>query len=171
MFKKIVITLFLSLFVFGCSSSGKLTQTSALTSEIDHTATIVLSVSTNKDVSEDQAKAAEDFANRLQDRLFGKLVSREVFTGVNQDRTSAKYTLDVHVSGAKKVPTAARIFFGVLAGSNNVTAEVILKEIKTGETITSFQAEGKSAAHPFSSESGADDAIREVSEQIVTGLL
>ncbi|MEH6630740.1 MAG: DUF4410 domain-containing protein [Halopseudomonas aestusnigri] len=165
MLKKIGLTLFLSLFITACSSSGKLTQTVKPTSMIDHTATVSLTVST------DQEEAAKDFANRLQDRLFGKLVSRDIFSGVNQNNSEAKYDLEVRISGATKVPTAARIFFGVLAGSNNVTADVILKDKKTGETITTFQAEGKSASHPFSSESGADDAIREVSDQIVTGLL
>ncbi|WP_299380905.1 DUF4410 domain-containing protein [uncultured Kiloniella sp.] len=165
MLKKVLITLFLTLFVTACSSSGKLTQTVAPTSVIDHTAYANLSVSTGQD---DDAK---DFANRLQDRLFGKLVSRKVFTSVNQNDATAKYDLEITISGAKKVSGAARVLFGVFAGSNNVTADVTLTDKNTGEVITTFKAEGKSASHPFSSESGAEDAIREVSEQIVTGLL
>ncbi len=57
-----------------------------------------------------------------------------------------------------------------MAGHND--AQMFVKVVKSddNQTITEFEVDGTSASHPFSSESGTDDAIREATDQIIKGL-
>ena len=71
---------------------------------------------------------------------------------------------------ANEVSQGARIFFGVLAGSNTLQASVDVFDNETNRKVSSFIASGESASHPLSSENDMDDAIRELVSQIIIAL-
>lgn len=82
----------------------------------------------------------------------------------------SKYILNVKLSDANEVSQGARIFFGVLAGSNTLVVIAKLFESSSPHSLTEFVVTGESASHPFSSENDMDDAIREVVDEIILAL-
>lgn len=144
-------------------------MTHAATEAIAHNKTVSLSV--EPDVAQDEIKPVHtEVANRIRAELFGRLVSDRVFKSVVHAPDRADYSMDVKVKGARQVSTGARIMLGAMAGANNLKLDVSLREQGSSNLVTAFKVEGHSASHPFSSESGLDDAIREAVQQVVGAL-
>jgi len=156
--------LLLVLLLGACSSSGKLALDQAKSGSIPPGKTVSLIVESDKD---DNSVA---MIQRLRGEMFGRLVSEAVFKHVLHPQETGDYTMKVQVLDTNEVSQGARIFFGVLAGANKLRCSVQLVEQRTGNLVTSFQVEGESAAHPFSTENGKDDAIREVVTKIIVAL-
>jgi hypothetical protein len=164
--KRISIVFFI-VFLSACSSSGKITIQQAKTSPIATGSTVSLAV--EPDV-EHPKPIHQEVADRIREKLFGKLVSDRIFKTVVHAPEPADYRMDVKVKGARQVSTGARLWLGAMAGSNNLTLEVTVAEFATKRLVTSFQVEGASASHPLSSEATLDDAIREACTKIVENL-
>jgi len=154
----------LALFVAACSSSGTLQQLQSSDVPIRANSVAMLNVTSAGD--SESLEAAEE----LRSRLFGSLVSQGVFEQVVPPTKPADYELTVALSGISEVSQGARIFFGALAGSNKLTADVKLRDTTTQSVVRSFIVGGESAAHPLSSENDMDDAIREASSRIIQAL-
>ncbi len=154
----------LSLTVAACSSSGTLQRTQSSNEPIRSNSVAALTVTSASDT--ESLEAAEE----LRSRLFGSLVSQGLFDQVVPPSKPADYELSVALSGISEVSQGARIFLGVLAGSNKLSANVKLVD-KTDDSVTrAFIVGGESASHPMSSENGMGDAIREASSKIVQAL-
>ncbi|WP_422006057.1 DUF4410 domain-containing protein [Pyruvatibacter mobilis] len=156
--------LFLALFVAACSSSGTLQKVQSSGVSIKPNSVAALNVTSPSDA--DSLEAAEE----LRSRLFGSLVSQGLFEQVVPPSKPADYELTVALSGISEVSQGARIFFGVLAGSNKLTADVKLRDSTDDSVVRAFVVGGESAAHPLSSENDMGDAIREASSRIIQAL-
>jgi hypothetical protein len=148
----------------GCNSSGTLAVSTPKAEPIPVGKVVALSVTSAED------EDSRDAAGRLQNDLFGRLVTEGVFKQVVQAGQPADYRMTVALSGVEKVSQAARIFFGVLAGSNELTADVTLVSATSGAVVERFKVTGESASHPLSSENGIEDAIREAATKTVQAL-
>ena len=164
---KLVIVLFFVGLMSACSSKGTLKITQSKNVGIPTGNTVALLV--EPDV-ENTRPIHQEVSTRIRDRLFGKLVSEAIFKSVVHVPEPADYRMNVKILGARQVSTGARIWLGVMAGSNNVSSAVQVHDQKTKQLITSFEVTGTSAAHPFSSEADLDDAIREAIDNIIQAL-
>ena len=156
--------LVLVLFVSACNSSGTLAMKTPKTQAIPAGKVVALSVSAPADDD------SQDAAERMRNTLFGRLVAEGVFKQVVQPGQPADYRMTVALSGVEEVSQAARILLGVLAGSNELKADVALVDATTGATVEAFQVTGESASHPLSSENGIEDAVREAATKTVLAL-
>lgn len=93
-----------------------------------------------------------------------------IFRSLQSTPDGAAYALTVNVTEVITVSTAARILVGALAGRNRVAGNVSVTELASGRTVVSFFAVGESAAHPYSSEAGTQEAVSAFAQQVVTGL-
>ena len=152
------------LILAACSSSGKLELLQLKSASIPPGKTVSLIVKSDQD--EDSLRMVQ----RLRGELFGRLVSEAIFKQVLHPREKGDYAMEVQVLKAEVVSQGARIFFGVFAGANKLRCSVKLVEQATGRVVTSFNAEGESASHPFSTESGLEDAVREVVTNMIAAL-
>ena len=157
------------LIVAGCSSSGTIKMDQAFSKGIDHRAVAALSVRPHEELGTPSDEALEA-VQRLRGQLFGRLVAEGVFKQIVHEGEDATYKVDVNLVAAKEVSQGARIFFGVLAGSNSLAARVKIFDGATNAQIADFTVTGESASHPLSSENDMDDAIREVVDEIVLAL-
>lgn len=158
----------LAVILSACSSSGELHKQQGLSAPISQQAVVSLKVTAkNEDLKDEDVR---ETLQRFQNRLYGSLLSQKVFAQVLPFGQPSHYTLLVDLSGIDKVSTISRVLIGVFAGPNELTANTALLENTTGRTMTQFVATGESATHPFSSEAGMEDAIREAVSQVVKGL-
>lgn len=154
----------------GCSSSGEVKINQALTRDIDHKAVAAIEVTTSEEVDTKDESIIE-VTQRLKGELFDRLVSEGVFMQVVHDKAEARYLLNVNLLSAKEVSQSSRIWWGALAGANTLAVTVQLMDLPSSEIpIMDYVVKGTSASHPLSSESGMDDAIREVIDEIILPL-
>ncbi|MGH6929913.1 MAG: DUF4410 domain-containing protein [Dongiaceae bacterium] len=161
---KSIVVCCLLLLTAACSSSGGLAMKSPKAAAIPPGRSVALNVTSAAD------EDSRDAAHRMRVELFGRLVAEGVFRQVVAAGEAADYRMDVALGGVEEVSQGARIFFGVMAGSNELTAAVTLQDATTNAVVTSFDVSGESASHPLSSENGMDDAIREAASNIVRAL-
>lgn len=163
---KLVIVLFVVGFVSACSSSGTLMVTQPKSQGIPPGQTASLSVEPG---AAELRPIHQEVATRVRDRLFGKLVAEGIFKAVVRVPEPADYSMDVKIRGARQVSGAARIWLGVMAGPNTLSLTVQVHD-RTNQLVVAFDVTGTSAAHPFSSQAGLDDAVREAVDRIVQAL-
>ena len=164
--------LFLLVWMNACTSSGSIQIAKQKAVSIPPGSTVSLSVTAAlpKDADDDAREDASEITHRLKSQLFGRLVSQAVFKQVLQPAERANYRMDVKVLNAEEVSQGARIFLGILAGPNKLTASISLYDQATDNLITAFEVGGESATHPYSSENDIDDAIREAVDKIILAL-
>jgi hypothetical protein len=148
----------------GCNSSGTLAVSTPKAEPLPVGKVVALNVTSAED------EDSRDAAGRLQNALFGRLVTEGVFRQVVQAGQPADYRMTVALSGVEKVSQASRIFFGVFAGSNELRADVQLVNVASGKMVEKFTVTGESASHPLSDENGLDDAVREATTKTVQAL-
>jgi hypothetical protein len=152
------------LLLTACNSSGTLAVSTPKAEPLPAGKVVALSVTSAED------EDSRDAAGRLQNDLFGRLVTEGVFKQVVQAGQPADYRMTVALSGVEKVSQAARIFLGVFAGSNELKADVNLVNAMSGTTLEKFTVTGESASHPLSDENGLEDAVREAATKTVQAL-
>jgi uncharacterized lipoprotein YajG len=145
----------------GCSSSGSLNYTKPASTPIELNKTVTLEVS---------GSAEPRITEQLRSDLFGRLVSERIFTAVRHREKPADYNLKINILSSSTVSPVARIMLGMLAGANKLKVDVKLFETATGKLHSNFVVTGESASHPMSSESGLENAVREVVSNIINGL-
>lgn len=111
------------------------------------------------------ATTCEDLRSEIASRLIGSGLAERI-TG---PAAPAPLTLDVNVSRTRTVSGAERVFFGALAGRNEVGATATVKDGR-GAVLRSYQVESGSAAHPFSGQSGESDAQKRFATDVISGL-
>ena len=161
---KLIAACCLLVFTAACSSSGTLKMKTPKSAAIPPGHSVALDVTSAAD------EDSRDAAHRMRIELFGRLVAEGVFREVVAAGEPADYRMEVALGGVEEVSQGARIFFGVMAGSNELKAAVSLRDSATNAMVTQFDVTGESAAHPLSTESGMDAAIREAATRIITAL-
>jgi hypothetical protein len=150
-----------------CSASAKVAVSQPKSAAISSDSVVALEV---KAVGTDADEDTEAVLQKLRSSLFGGLVANGVFKQVVHTSDPADYRLAISIDGVRAVSQGARIFFGVLAGENQLAAHCLLTDSASGEKVADFTVTGASAAHPLSSENDMDDAIGKVVEKIVASL-
>lgn len=166
---KYFVSLCLFAFLVGCSSSGKMIVKQSLNEKIPAGKIVSLSIGI-EDPEKEKDEDYNDVLSRVKERLYAKLLSEGIFKAIVLAPEPADYLLGIKVKEARKVSTAARVMVGVMAGANVVGLSVKLENTKTNQLVSEFDVEGSSAAHPFSSEVGMEDAVRQAINNVASGL-
>ena len=153
--------LFGFLLLTGCSSSGSISLNKQSSTPIEINKSVSLEVLGYSDFR---------IKEQLKADLFGRLVSERIFVSVNHGEKNSDYNMKVTILSSNTVSPVARIMFGVFAGANSLKVDVKLFETATGNLHSNFVVTGESASHPMSSESGLENAVREVVSNIINGL-
>lgn len=154
------------IFLGGCSSTGRKQIIQPLQNPIPPDSTVALSVQAKSDIDADEEEIAEAVQN-LKALLHYRLVSEGIFREVMLHEGLADYRMDIQLLGVSEVSQISRVLFGVMAGSNTLEVSVVLYRENSDAPLASFTVSGKSAAHPYSSEAGMDDTLREVVDEII----
>lgn len=117
-----------------------------------------------------EVEIPDDKIIEVKTAIIGRLIASGKVHNISSDDKKANLAIEINITRYRTVSTTAKFMLGMIAGSNQLRANVIVKDGKTGEALRTFEAYGQSSAHPFSSESGYQDALRQFSEQITYGL-
>jgi len=147
----------------GCSSGGEMKlNTSAYQ--------LQRSYESAKAVVNPKAEDSQEIVDDVRGSVAEELLSSGRFHRIAGANEPADIVVTVDIIEYERVTVGERILVGVFAGRNRVRANISLTDGRTGTSLRSFQAYGKSAAHPLSSESGYTDALREFSKEVLVGL-
>jgi hypothetical protein len=157
-----------AIFLAACSSSGTFTMKQQMIEPIDNQKTVSIWVKSDK-VPEDEKEDAKPACSSLQEKLYARLVSEGLFRSSVIYPNKGDYSLEVDVLGVRMVSNAARLWWGIMAGASGIEANVLLRD-ETGKILTEYHADGSSATHPLSSESGSDNAVNQLATQIAQAI-
>jgi uncharacterized protein DUF4410 len=157
-----------AMFLTACSSSGTFTMKQELIEAVNNQKTVSIWVKSDK-VSESEKEDAKKACSSLQEKLYARLVTEGLFKSSVVYPNKGDYSLEVDVLGVRLVSNAARLWLGVMAGASGIEANVLLRD-ESGKVLTEFHADGSSATHPMSSESGADNAVNEIATEIAQAI-
>lgn len=93
----------------------------------------------------------EPYVQALQERIVAALRERQVFSAVVAgDETSAadRLILQVNITRFVRVHEPLRIALGRMAGSNEVGADITLRDSATGQDLGTFHLQGESPLYP-----------------------
>ena len=105
----------------------------------------------------------------LGDLIVSGLMEKQYFTSVSGNKADVnsgsgiKVTADI--TEIKKVSDNARLWAGALAGQARILVRVTVSDLRSGNQIEVFEAEGKSGKSAFAG--ATDEAIQLAAEQIV----
>lgn len=116
-----------------------------------------------------QATDAEDVLADVKSAVLSQLLATGHYSKVVMDSEPTDLIINININKYAKVSVGERLLVGALAGRNRVGTQVRITQASNNAVIKEFVAEGESAAHPLSSESGIGDAIREVAKQVASG--
>jgi len=162
-FSKLAVIFGLSCFLVACSSGGDLkVLSSAPATNLPARPSVRLVVNA-------VAKDSGDVLADVRVAILGQLEATGRYSKVSVGPEPSDLVITVDIVKYAKVSTGERILVGALAGRNRVGTSVKIVQSETNVTVKSFEANGESASHPLSSESGLSDAVREVAKQISAG--
>ena len=111
-------------------------------------------------------KDSQEVLSDVRVAILGQLQATGTYSKVTVGNEPTDLVMTVDITKYAKVSVGERILAGALAGRNRVGTQMKIVQASNNVTIKSFEADGESAAHPLSSESGLSDAVREVAKQI-----
>jgi len=111
-------------------------------------------------------KDSSDVLADVRVAVLGQLQASGSYSKVTVGTEPTDLIMTVDITKFAKVSVGERILAGALAGRNRVGTQVKIVQTSNNATLKSFEADGESAAHPLSAESGLSDAVREVAKQI-----
>ena len=114
---------------------------------------------------------AEDVLSDVRSAVLGQLSATGHYSKVVSNAEPTDLIITVSINKYAKVSVGERLLLGALAGRNRVGTDVKITQSANNVLIKEYTAEGDSAAHPLSSESGISDAIREVAKQVAEGAI
>lgn len=157
-----------AMFLTACSSSGTFTMKQELIEPVNNQKAVSIWIKSDK-VAESEKEDAQKASSSLKEKLYARLVSDGLFKSSVVYPNKGDYSLEVDVLGVRLVSNTARLWLGVMAGASGIEANVLLRD-ETGKVLTEFHADGSSAAHPISSESGSDNAVNELATMIAQAI-
>jgi len=157
-----------AIFLAACSSSGTFTIRQGLTEPIDNQKTVSIWVKSDK-IPDSEKEDGKKACSLLQEKLYARLVSEGLFKSSVIYPNKGDYSLEVDVLGVRLVSNTSRILWGIMAGASGIEANVLLHD-ETGKVLIDYHADGSSATHPLSSESGSDSAVDQLATQITEAI-
>ncbi len=152
----------IAVFLAGCSAEGQLSmQSSAPATNLPPNPSLRLIVNAVAPNSTDQLLD-------IRAAIFSQLSATGQYGKVVLDNEPTDLVMKVDITKYAKVTVAERLLVGAFAGRNRVGGEVTITQTATNTVLKSYEADGSSAAHPLSSESGLSDAVREMAKQVVS---
>ena len=106
----------------------------------------------------------------VRSAVLGQLLSGGRFSKVVVADEPTDLVMTIDIVKYAKVSVGERLLIGAMAGRNRVNLAVKIVQPGSDSVIEAFEADGKSAAHPLSSESGLSDAVREAAKQVAAGV-
>lgn len=126
----------------GCASSGMLHVITPMTVKLANYKTMLFHVSSH-------VREAGEVMIQLENMTMGKLrekgLFKKVIIGSSSPDASADLRLNAKIVALRKVSSGSRAMWGAFSGKARITVDVELIDMKTGETIGAFRAEGKSS--------------------------
>jgi hypothetical protein len=117
------------------------------------------------------ADGADEVLADVRSAVLGQLMSDGRFSKVVVANEPTDLVMNVDIIKYAKVTVGERMLVGALAGRNRVNLAVkITQPGGGGSVIEAFEADGESASHPLSSESGMSDAVREAAKELAAGV-
>ncbi len=171
MFRKVrnaSVVLLSMVFLAACSASGTFQVKQELIEPVNNQKTVSIWIKSDK-VQESEREDATKASSLLQEKLYARLVSEGLFKSAVIYPNKGDYNLEVDVLGVRLVSGAARIWLGVMAGASGMEANVLLRD-ETSKVLTEFHADGSSATHPLSSESGYENAVNALATEITQAI-
>ncbi len=158
-----VTTIFLmAVFLAGCSAEGQI---------MVHASAPATNLPANPSLRLVVNAVAPDSTDQLLDiraAILSQLSATGQYSKVVLDNEPTDLVVTIDITKYAKVSVGERLLVGALAGRNRVGGEVTVTQTATNAVIKTFEADGASAAHPLSSESGLSDAVREMAKQVVS---
>ena len=113
-----------------------------------------------------------EVALQLKGQVASKLREEGLFKSITeQSDKNADYKISIILTTIDEVPYQDRYCFGFLAGSDKIAGDVIVIDVKTGQTVRSFSFSGQSSAYySLSGKIFMDEAIHKAAEEIIKGL-
>ncbi|MFC1895497.1 DUF4410 domain-containing protein [Thermodesulfobacteriota bacterium] len=158
------VVIFILVMLTGCSTTGSLKINESVEGQTIKGAVVALIVTTP---NSNRNEVAIHLREQVVKHLLGACLPKNI---TEQGDQNADYMIAIKLTTIHKVPYSSRYHCGVLAGSNKITGDVTVIDVKTGQTVRSFSFHGKSAAHPLSGKSDMKDAINKATEEIIKGL-
>jgi hypothetical protein len=117
------------------------------------------------------APDSQDVLSDVRAAILGQLEATGRFSRVTVSPEATDLVMTVDIVNYAKVTVGERLLVGVLAGRNRIGTTVKVAQTANNTVIKSYEANGESAAHPLSSESGLSDAVREAAKEVAAGAL
>ena len=113
-----------------------------------------------------------EVALQLKSEVASQLCEAGLIKSVTeQGDQNTDYKISIILTTIDEVPYQDRYHFGFLAGSDKITGDVTVIEVKTAQTVRSFSFSSKSAAYySLSGKIFMDEAIHKAAEGIIKGL-
>lgn len=163
-FSPTLVLIFILGVVTGCSTTGSFEMHEFIEGKTIKAAVVALIVAPPN-------SNGNDVAIQLRGQVATQLLGAGLFKSItDQGDQDADYKISIKLTKIYEVSGVSRVLWGILAGSNKITGDVTVIDVKTGQTVRSFSFHGESAAHPFSGKSDIKDAINKATEEIIKGL-
>jgi Domain of unknown function (DUF4410) len=150
--------------VVGCASSGTVTNISAASTGVPISRDIAIVEATSALTDVEPQKSL------LNALVISGLQQTQRFGRVSGNQIAIKPTSGIKVSADIKqvnaVSDVARVMVGAFAGQAQIVVQVTVSDLKSGNQIGTFEAEGKSSAGTAFAGT-TDQAVQRVAEQIV----
>lgn len=152
-----------ALFLAACSAGGSFTvQSSAKPANLPPSPSLRVAVNPIADGS-------DEVLADVRSAIVAQLISTGRFSRVVVASEPTDLVMDADIIKFAKVTVGERILVGTLAGRNRVNLSVKIVQPPANTLIEAYEADGESAAHPLSSESGLSDAVREAAKEVAAG--
>lgn len=159
---RIIAPLLIAAVLAACSAEGQMTiQSSAPATNLPANPSLKLVVNAVAPDSTDQLLD-------IRSAVFTQLSATGKYSKVVLDNEPTDLVMQIDITKYAKVTVGERLLVGALAGRNRIGGEITVTQTASGTVIKKFEAEGASAAHPLSSESGLSDAVREMAKQVAS---
>jgi hypothetical protein len=149
--------------LIGCASSGAVTNISAASTGLPISRDFVI-VETSSALSD-----VEPQKSLLNALVISGLQQTQKFGRVSGNQTAIKPTsgikVNVDIKEVNAVSDVARVMVGAFAGQASILVQVTITDVKSGNQIRTFEAEGKSSAG-YAFAGTTDQAVQRVAEQI-----
>ena len=111
-------------------------------------------------------------AIQLRWELASQLREAGLFKSITeQSDKNADYNISIVLTTVDEVPHQDRYIFGFLAGTDKITGDVTVIDVRSGEAVRSFTFRSKSAIYySLSGKVFMDEAIQKAAEVIIKGL-
>jgi len=116
------------------------------------------------------ADGSDEVLADVRSAVLGQLLSDGRFSKVVVANEPTDLVMNIDIVKYAKVTVGERILVGALAGRNRVNLAVKIIQPGSNTVVEAFEADGESASHPLSSESGMSDAVRQAAKQLAAGV-